>query len=326
MACPKLEKLNQFYEQFSGNDSVLIVINADPDAIASAIAVKRLLWRKVISVTISNINILTRPDNLAMIRILGIKMIYFKDIDISQYNRFIIVDSQPDHNEKFKYIVPSVIIDHHPEKSVLNAPFIDIRSNYGACSTILTEYLIAAKIKPSVRLATALFYAIKVDTNNFERKALLKDIKAFQFLFSFANINLSRQIEHEDLKIDFLKYFKIALNDSYLKKSKVFIHIGEVTNPDICVIIADFFMRVNTINWSVVSGICDGKLVIIFRNDKLIKNAGNLAKRAFSSIGSAGGHINMARAEIPISKIETEVNTKDNKKVLKWIISKIEKN
>ena len=60
------EKLRRFYGQFSGSDHVLIVINADPDAIASAMAVSRLLWRKVISVTISHINTINRPDNLAM--------------------------------------------------------------------------------------------------------------------------------------------------------------------------------------------------------------------------------------------------------------------
>ena len=33
----------------------------------------------------------------------------------------------------------------------------------------MVEYLRAANIKPSVALATGLFYAIKVDTNNFKK-------------------------------------------------------------------------------------------------------------------------------------------------------------
>jgi nanoRNase/pAp phosphatase (c-di-AMP/oligoRNAs hydrolase) len=64
------EKLRRFYDSFEGENNVLILINADPDSIASAMAVKRLLWRKVSSVTISNINIIKRPDNIAMIRLL----------------------------------------------------------------------------------------------------------------------------------------------------------------------------------------------------------------------------------------------------------------
>ncbi|MGD9241547.1 MAG: phosphoesterase, partial [Desulfobacterales bacterium] len=66
------EKLRRFYDQFSGNDHVLIVINADPDAIASAMAVSRLLWRKVMNVIITHINTIDRPDNLAMIRLLDV--------------------------------------------------------------------------------------------------------------------------------------------------------------------------------------------------------------------------------------------------------------
>ena len=60
-------KLNHFYEQFSNDDRVLVAINADPDAIASALAVKRLLWRKVQAITIFHINTIDRPDNMAML-------------------------------------------------------------------------------------------------------------------------------------------------------------------------------------------------------------------------------------------------------------------
>ena len=76
---PAVEKLRRFYEQFASDDRVLILINADPDAIASAMAVKRLLWRKVQHVTISHINIINRPDNLAMVQLMGVPLIRTKD-------------------------------------------------------------------------------------------------------------------------------------------------------------------------------------------------------------------------------------------------------
>ncbi|NQT68961.1 MAG: DHH family phosphoesterase, partial [Desulfobacteraceae bacterium] len=165
-------RLRRFYEQFAGDDHVLIVINADPDAIASAKAIKRLLWRKVSSVTISNINVIERPDNLAMIRLLGVALVPIDEIDASRFSRFVIVDSQPEHNEIFNKIKPDVIIDHHPETGV-RAPYLDIRPKYGATASIMTEYLRAARIKPSAKLATGLFYAIKTDTGNFERQTLI---------------------------------------------------------------------------------------------------------------------------------------------------------
>jgi len=313
------EKLRFFYNQFSAEDHVLVVIDADPDSIASAMAVKRLLWRKVASVNISSINIVERPDNSAMIRLLGVDLTNISNVNKSDFSRFIMVDSQPDHNEGFSGINPDVIIDHHPETGA-QASFIDIRPQYGAASSILTEYLRAAKIKPSSKLATGLFFAIKTDTNNFVRQTSLEDIRAFQFLFRYVNIHLVQKIEHVDLRMDFLKYFKKALMTKYMRKGRVYVNLGNIEAPDICVLIADFFMRVNSVKWSIVSGIYEKKLIVVFRNDGSCRNAGVVAKKSFGAIGSAGGHKSMARAEIPISNLNGIKGLDDERKLLKWII------
>ncbi len=317
------EKLRRFYEHFSSNDRVLIVINADPDAIASAMAVSRLLWHKVANITISNINVIRRPDNLTMIRLLGVKLVPVDQIDESQFDQIVFVDSQPDHNEAFSKFKPDVIIDHHPETGV-KAPFLDIRPRYGATATIMTEYLQAAKIKPSAKLATGLFHAIKTDTSNFERQTLMEDVLAFQFLFRHANIHLASKIEQAELTLDFLKYFKTALENKRMRKGRVFVHLGPVVNPDVCVIIADFFMRVNSVTWSIISGISDQKLIIVLRNDGIRKNAGNVAKKSFGQMGSAGGHKSMARSEIMLLDLKNSVDYRDDKKLTRWIMKQIE--
>ena len=321
MTLSAAEKLRRFYDQFSGEDNVLIIINADPDAIASAMAVKRLLWRKVSGVTISNINIIKRPDNIAMIRLLGVELVPIKDIVKDCFTRFVIVDSQPDHNEIFAEFPPDVVIDHHPETDV-HANLSDIRPKYGATASIMTEYIRAAKIKPSAKLSTGLFYAIKTDTYNFERQTLIEDVRAFQFLYRYANIHLARKIEQSEIRLDFLKYFKSALENRRMRKGKIFAHLGPVVNPDVCVLIADFFMKINSVNWSIVSGLYDKKLVLVFRNDGLRKDAGKVAKLSF---GSGGGHKSMARAEIPFADLKEVVDYKDDKKLLRWIINKVEK-
>lgn len=315
------EKLRRFYDQFSGTDQVLIVINADPDAIASAMAISRLLWRKVASVTISHINAINRPDNLAMIRLLGVTMVPFEKIAPDKFSRIVIVDSQPDHNEQLALLRPDVIIDHHPDSGA-KAPYLDIRPNYGATSSILTEYLQIAKIKPSAKLATGLYHGIKTDTNDFKGKTQIEDVRAFQYLFRYANMHLAHKIEKADLRFDLLKYFKIALQNMRKRKSKVYAHLGNVVNPDVCVLVADFFMRINTVTWSIVSGICDKKLTIIFRNDGIRKNAGKVAKEGFGKLGNAGGHKNMARAEIALNDLKNHVDFRDDKKIQSWIIAR----
>jgi nanoRNase/pAp phosphatase (c-di-AMP/oligoRNAs hydrolase) len=324
MTISAAEKLRRFFDKFSGDDQVLLAINADPDAIASALAVKRLLWRKVAGVTISNINVIKRPDNLAMIRLLGIYLVRFDQINLERFTRFVLIDSQPDHHACFQTFVPDAIIDHHPDTGT-KASFTDIRPKYGATATILTEYLRAAKIVPSSKLATALFYAIKTDTNNFQRHAQIEDVRAFQFLFKYANANLGRKIEQAEIRLDFLKYYKQALSVMRMRKGRVFVHLGPVTSADISVLIADFFMKVSSVRWSIVSAINDRKLIIVFRNDGVRKNAGKVAKEGFGKYGSAGGHSSMARAEIPIGMLQDQVAVSDSKALQNWIIQHVEK-
>jgi nanoRNase/pAp phosphatase (c-di-AMP/oligoRNAs hydrolase) len=87
------------------------------------------------------------------------------------------------------------------------------------------------------------------------------------------------------------------------------------------VLIADFFMRVEDIHWSIVSGLHERKLVVILRNDGIRKDAGAVAKRSFGDIGSAGGHHSAARAEIAIGDLPKNLDPKDTTKVQNWIIA-----
>jgi len=317
------ERIKRFYEQFKGDDRVLIPINADPDAIACAMAVKRLLWRKTAVVAIAHVNEIKRPDNLTMIRLTQAPLVPLKGLHITGFNRVVMVDSQPDHHKDLEPLTPQVIIDHHPLGASAKAPFLDIRPTYGATATILIEYLRAAKIKPSAKLATGLYYAIKTDTSNFERQTLIEDLNAFQYIFKYTNIHMARRIEQAEMRMDFLKFFKLAIEERKVQKGHLYVHLGPVTHPDVCVQIADFFMRVDSVKSSVVSGSHQGKLVVIFRNDGLRRNAGSQAKKSFGQWGSAGGHKSTARAEIPLEAIAGQVDCKDRKKTARWIFNQI---
>ncbi len=318
------KRLKKFYQQFSSDDQILIPIFADPDAIGSAMAMKRLLWRKISGVTIATVNTVKRPDNLALISLLKIKLTPIKEVHPEQFSKVIYIDSQPSHNELFEKFQPDIIIDHHPE-SEIEASYKDIRPKYGATASIMLEYLIAANIKPSEKLATALYWAIKTDTDSFNRKAIYEDIKAFQYLFQFANIQWIRKIETAEMRPAFLKYFRIAIDQRKKRKDWLFSHLGTVSTPDVCVIIADFFLKIEDINWSIISGIYGNKLIIIFRSFGFRRNAGKVAEIGFSEIGSAGGHKSMARAEIPLSKLREKIDCQNSKKISNWIINQIKK-
>lgn len=164
------DRLHAFWNVFQKEDDVLVVINADPDALATALAVKRLLRYRVKSVTIAHPNEIRRLNNQAMVQRLKIPIERLKDIKLDNYSKKVMVDSQPVHLPCFEKIKVHAIIDHHPVAGEYDADFIDIRPEYGATATMAVEYLRAAGMKPSVALATALFYGIKVDTQDFEQK------------------------------------------------------------------------------------------------------------------------------------------------------------
>ena len=304
------ERLQEFWNVFDKEDEVLVCINADPDALACALAIKRLLRYRVKNVVIAHPNEIRRLNNVSMVQALKIPLERLSAVKVKEFSKKVLVDSQPNHLPCFEKIDFDVIIDHHPQGGDWQqVRHVDIRPDYGAASTMLVEYLRAAGMKPSVLLATALFYGIKVDTTNFEKQSRLADGISFRYLFSIANRNLVRKIELTDLRRSELRYFNIALAELKYSKRRYYSHIGKVRSPDVLVIIADFLNHVGEIDWVFVSGIYGDKLVVIFRCDGYRKSAGKLATRIFGSMGSAGGHKESARAEVPMKNLS--INEKD---------------
>ena len=66
--------VQRLYQLFSHEDRLLILIDPDPDAIASALALKRLLWHRLTSCVIAAIRPITRPQNQRMVQLLSIAL------------------------------------------------------------------------------------------------------------------------------------------------------------------------------------------------------------------------------------------------------------
>ena len=310
------ERLKNLLSLFKREDKVLIVIVADPDSMASAFAVKRLLSRRVSEITIVHPNQIKRLNNLAMKNILKIPMQPLRGTKKEDYTKFVLLDSQPPHRKEFAHLQFNAVIDHHPLTEGWTADFIDIREEYGAVCTMMSEYLKAARIKPAAALATALFYGIKVDTHNFTKKATTYDVSCFQALFKRINQYWLNKIEQSDIRRSELKYLRIAFSNLKVHKHRIYVHIGRIGNPDILVVIADFLTHVHDIGWVIVSGQVGEKLVVVFRCDGYKKNAGKLAERVLGQYGPAGGHKQSARAEIPLKNLPEKFSQDFDTKLL----------
>ncbi|MDR1677046.1 MAG: DHH family phosphoesterase [Deltaproteobacteria bacterium] len=303
----------QLLSHFCHEDRVLIVISADPDSIASSVALKRLLWRRVAQVTIASTNVVRRTDNLRLLASLKLNLPNFSEVNLDHFTKLAMVDSQPHHSPLTENLKFSVVIDHHPVGPLLLHPheFVDIRSDYGATATMLVHYLRLAKIKPNKPLATALFYAIKTDTMNFVRQGQIEDMQAFRWLYPLIHQPLLSQIEQAPISRKSFKYLMNGLNQTVFHKNYAAIFFENLDHADTLVIAADFLMKIESVNRAVSCGIFEGKLVVILRSLGIrSSNLGLLAKEAFGAYGSAGGHKNMARAEIKLADLDPKNSMK----------------
>lgn len=284
----------------------LILINADPDALASAMALRRIMAYRAEEVGIAHVNEVKRPDNLAMMRFLRIPSVPFEPAMCAAYDRFAMVDSQPHHHPAFAGRHYSIVIDHHPllPEHPCDAEYRDIRPDYGSVSTIMAEYLRGLRIRPGKLLATALVYGIKTDTQSFERHFIEADVRAFSALTSQADMTLVRKIISSEYHRRWLKFFSKAFRKMRFVGAKgLFVYMDALESPDILVMLADFFTRVHGLSWNMLAAVVKGMVVVVFRGDGIGRNMGTMAAKLFGDIGSAGGHRGAARAEIPLERL-----------------------
>lgn len=312
LCLPRIEQaftkrhVQQIRELFTDKDKILLLIQSDPDpdAIASALAFRHLIGRNRSTAHIASFGEVTRPENLAMLRLLDIQVEKITIDVIRKYDGLCMLDVQPPHiftnlNQGINMV--DVVIDHHPEKPGYQAKIKDIKATYGATSTILTEYLRAVDFNISQRLATALLYGIKSDTLLLGRGVDPADIEAFSYLYPLANTNILRRIERPEVHPEDIDSFSNALKKRKIIKNILFSHLGRVMREDVIPHFADFSLQIEGVEWSVVSGIFRGNLIISVRNVGYVRSAGVIMKNAFGQLGSAGGHSHMAKAVIPLN-------------------------
>jgi nanoRNase/pAp phosphatase (c-di-AMP/oligoRNAs hydrolase) len=292
-------RVERILRHFEDRSRVLVMMqdDPDPDAIASALALRKLLGRARSGAVIATFGSIGRAENRAMIRILEIDVERITLADVRGFDAVAMVDTQPVIlGEPFGEV--DLVIDHHPEQTPVRARLKDVRPSYGATSTILTEYLRAVEAKISPRLATALFYGIKTDTLHLERDAGRADMEAFAFLHGLANHSALRRIERPEIPVQALDALATGITRRRMQDGVVCAHVGRVAYPELVAQFADLFLQVEGAEWSVVSGTIGDELHVSVRSVGYVRAAGDVVRQAFGALGSAGGHRSMAKAVI----------------------------
>jgi nanoRNase/pAp phosphatase (c-di-AMP/oligoRNAs hydrolase) len=314
-------RVQQYQRYFSDADRVLILMHndPDPDAMASGLALRNLLRRTKATAILGAFQGVTRPENLRMANLLDIQVERVTQASMAEFDRIALVDVQPSYfGEQLTRV--DLLVDHHPQQASSSAVFKDIRVTYGSTSTILTEHLRAIDANISERTATALLYAIKSDTLFFNRQANRVDLEAFSYLYPLADAAMIRKMEGAEVTLERLEYVEKALNAGRMAEQVYCSFLGSAPREDLVPYVADFFLQLEDVKWTVIAGLVNEILVVSVRNLGYSRNAGEFVRKWFADIGNAGGHRAMAKAVMPFAAFREKYGDLDGPEISEKVL------
>ncbi len=298
----KLNRLRKILEELKGRKlGIFTHDNPDPDSISSAYALKEIAKNFEVEADILYYGEIMHQKNRAMVNLLEIPMVKAEEVDLSQYAKFALVDSSgPGVNNSIPPDIEiSIIIDHHPAEKV-QAEYVDLRGDVGATATILTEYLRELKVIPSKTLATALFFGIKSETDDFKKNTRTSDFLAAAFLYPFVDHEMIEKMEGPAMSTETLDVLGTAIKNRQVYSSFLISFAGFINDRDALPQAADFLLKLEGVSTVIVFGIMKNNVYISARNKDVRINIGEVLKKAFGDVGSAGGHAHAAGAQIPL--------------------------
>ena len=306
--------MNRLFEVLRPDLPVCILVhnNPDPDSLASAMGLQYLLKKRgYSSARIYYDGFIGRAENKAMLSQLKISAHQITRVKPACRRQFVLLDCQPFAGNVTlpERAVPLAVIDHHPlRQRTRKVPYFDVRTDYGACSTIVYEYLVAEDIAIPTPVATALFHAIFSETQGLGREGSEADKKAYLELLPRISFPRLSRIQYPPLSREFIANLRQVLTSGFYYKHLVGVVLEELPYPDFVAEMADFLLRVKSMSWSICLGAYRDLLYISIRSKNIHANTARLIRRAIPKSGTSGGHELIAGARVKIDKMDgTEV-------------------
>ncbi len=277
-----------------GSALVLMHDNPDPDCMAAAECIKLLLTTRAdLEVTIARGGIIGRPENRAMVNVLGLTHVPIETVDFDAYGVIAMVDTQPEtgNNSLPTGHRVDIVVDHHPLRGpAVRAPWCDIRDGYGASSTITYDYLRRAGLMVDSMLATALLYAIKSETRDLGREVSEHELAAYQELVPRADMAKLHAIAEPKVPAAHFASLDRALRNAEVRGPLLTANLGALDYPDLVAEMADLLLPYERARWVMCLGQHNGNVYLSLRTDEQHAHAGGVIRRLVSGRGAAGGH------------------------------------
>lgn len=279
--------------------------NPDADTIASGFGLYQYYVNhgKKVRFIYSGQSSIQKKNLLIMVKELQIPIEYVTELEVPEL--LLLTDCQYGEGNVTNFIANQVaMIDHH-EVCVEENQFTEIRSNYGSCATVVYTMLIEEgfPISSNMKLSTALYYGLYMDTNGFgEMKHpfdldMMEDAHILEYLISkLKNSNFSAE--------EIVLAGAAMQNYEYIKDERYAIVKTEPCDPNILGFISDMILQVDTIDACVVYSKLEYGYKLSVRSCRRDVTANDLAHYLTEKMGNGGGHKKKAGGFIVANKFK----------------------
>jgi nanoRNase/pAp phosphatase (c-di-AMP/oligoRNAs hydrolase) len=302
----RARELRDVLASIDGTLGVVTHDNPDPDAIASAVALVEIAEALGCDAEATYYGEISHQENRAFVNLLDVELSRYEAGEPPPYEAIALVDhSRPGVNDQLPTDTSiDIVIDHHPVSVEVDARFVDVRPSVGATSTMLVDYLDQFLPEPPKNVATALLYGIRVDTDEFTRDIVPEDFEAASTLLKYADTGILERVESPKVSADTFDTIARAIKRRQIEGTTLASCVGPISDRDTLAQAADELLTMEGIATTLVSGFTDGMIYISARSRRHDVDLGAALRSAFDDLGSAGGHTDMAGAQIPMGVFE----------------------
>ena len=232
------------------NIIIIILGSPDPDALASAHALRILLSTVSINSDIIITKKISLSQNRAFVKYLDIPLTLKKDFSPDKYDAYIVPDFQTNIVEGITGIIPCAAhIDHHTITDKKGpADFSLIKTDAGSTSSLVA--LMIRDLNPPINrkdlisVSTALMFGIQTDTDKYEHATPI-DIEALRYLSEFSDKDIINKINGIPISPVTMRYYKKATENQHVYKDWRCYGIGyiDIANRDSIAIAADLLLK-----------------------------------------------------------------------------------
>ncbi|WP_158855526.1 bifunctional oligoribonuclease/PAP phosphatase NrnA [Halorhabdus sp. CUG00001] len=295
--------------------SVLLHPNPDPDAMAAAQGVAELAASVDTDCTLKHPGQIRHQENRAFETVLELDLDRIEEAAALDGEAVVLVD----HNEPRGFagadgVSPVAVVDHHPGDGT-GSSFTDVRPSYGACATLVTEYLDALGFEPidpdaataietgehlPPDVATGLLYGIQADTNHLTKGCTSAEFEAASYLYPGIDEDALDRVANPEIDTAVLETKARAIMERDVRGAFAASDVGEVSNVDAIPQAADELLCLEGVTAVVVLGESDGRLHLSGRSRDDRVHMGKALQAAVDGVpmAEAGGHARMGGGQL----------------------------